>query len=517
MYENATAKYELNAAMRKLKSNIAKQHSVVVGESGGLLKYDDNSTLFDLVNYTSADGLDESQLEELQRRMYKLYVEHPLAHGWIDVFVRFIVGDEFQLKSLDHDPRTQEVWDKFAENVAGPEASAPYPFEIFAVDVVRQSLIMGEDFQREYVYPSNGQLAYRKMSPLYVRSPGYRAPAIQSFGVETAPGDSMRVLRYWYDANRNGMMTPIPAEQVIHTKMGQPDMKRGRPLLMAAMKYLIELEMILQARRKLHQVRCSCAIEEYVEGGPDMVDAWIEANKVGGTGADRDKIKAPEIGSIEVLGGGRKREFKTPNMQAQDGDADIRRVLLCIGTALGVPEYIVATDASNNDYASIRETTYPGIRTFEGYQRFFGMGTFERMGTRVVESAIRSGRLDPMSYKETVKVNNGVISRSRELVKRNTKFLALYPSLMPQNVKETTESLVIHAERGWVSDRTAQVRLGYNSDEERQQIEVEKTIKAEDEASAQQEMMAMMKAANRNGNQNGTNGKPQAPQSMRLR
>jgi hypothetical protein len=481
---------------------------VLTGNGVGPLLDNDSSPLFDLLAYATADAIDETSFREMQRRMFALYKSHPLAHGWVEQMVQFVVGDEFQMKSCDHDPRTQEVWDKHAANMAGEGATRPWPFPIFAQELVRRALIFGEDFQREFVNDVDGSCMYRKMHPVWIYNPGaiyqgmlreWTPLQIASFGIQTDPQDIMRVLTYYYDANRNGIVKTIPGDQVIHTKLGDADMKRGEPFMLSVVEYLIELERILKSQRLFHAMRTEVAWwDELQEGAdPEVVKDLMKENESTTEGINLGRQLSNKPGSLAMMAG-IKRVYATPNLQAADCDVDVRRILQCISVGLQRAYHSISGDASNEDMASIRETTFPQVRSDKGRQKFFGIQAFEYIGERVIQSAIDHGTLPADSYKETREVSKadpGIISKSREKVKRNAKFICLYPEIQIRDVKALTDALVVQSAQKLVSKRSAQIQLGYNADEEDAQIAVEELNQPDDEMMAMQELMAELKAA----------------------
>ena len=64
--------------------------------------------MFDLLNYPTADALDEGSDQLMVRQVNKMYATDPYVHGWIDLLVNFIVGSECQFKSRDKDEKRQK-------------------------------------------------------------------------------------------------------------------------------------------------------------------------------------------------------------------------------------------------------------------------------------------------------------------------------------------------------------------------------------------------------------------------
>ena len=539
-YRAETIAHKLD--MNRMRHHPISEDSVLLGggtASMGPLVDNDSSPLFDLQMYMTADAIDEATFREMQRRFYVLYKTHPLAHGWIETLVDFIVGDEFQMKSCDHDPRTQEVWDKLADNMAGPWASKKWPFPIFAREHVRRTAIFGEDFLREFTNPVDGSLCYRQMGAIWVYNPGaiytgyareWTPNMIASFGIQTDPEDIMRVLAYYYDPYRNGRMKAItgkgtydwpflvndrswPAPPVIHTKFGDSDMKRGESILLSVVEYLVELEKILKALRKQQQIRAEIAYwDEPIEGmNPEEIAALMEQTQINDGGVNQGRGYASQSGTTGILNN-LKRVYATPGLQAADGDHNVKRILQCIAVALQSAYYLVSADSGSDSNASIRETSYPQVRSHKSKQKFFGIGAFEQMGEHAIQAAIAHGTLSPMSFEKTRTISGGTtkspglnIIKGTEKCPRNTKFIGLYPMIEMRDLKATTDALAGQRGLSLISKRSSQIALGLNADEEDAQMEIEK-IEDPDESAALEEMMTAMRTGNSGGGGGNGNG-----------
>lgn len=518
----------------------ALSEDVLTGSTtgSGMLVDNDSGPLFDPQAYMTADAVDEGTYREMQRRFALIYRTHPLAHGWLETLVDFIVGDEFQLKSVDHDPRTQEWFDRHWENMAGPWASRKWPGPMFARDLVRRTLVYGEDFQREYVNPIDGSLCYRPMHPVFVYNPGavyvgqmpeWTPNYIASFGIQTDPEDILRVLAYYYDPYRNGRMRCVtgygtypwpylvrdrsaPPPPVIHTKIGDVDMKRGESVLLCIIEYLIELEKILKALRKQQQIRAEIAYwDEPIEGmTPEQLQALIDANTINDGGVNDGRTYAHQSGTSGVLNN-LKRVYATPNLQAEDGDWAVRRVLQCIAVGLQEAYYLVSADSKGETMAAIRETSFPQVRSHKAKQRFFGITAFEDIAERIVKSGIAHGSLSPMSYRNVTRWTGGNgsgvnILKSQERCERATKFVGLYPEIQVRDMKAETDALAGQLGMKLISKRSAQIRLGLNSDEENAQIELERIEDPESNEELEELLAAMRGGGNGDSNNNGGRG-----------
>ena len=511
---------------------LASRNTGVVEDIGGQigqgpLMDNDSGPLYDLIAYMTSDAIDEASFREKQRRLFLLYKTHPLAHGWVEMMTQFTVGDEFSMTSCDDDPKTQEVWDKLAENMAGPYASKPWPFPIFAQEIVRRSFIFGESFEREFVNDVDGSLVYRRMHPVWIYNPGAWSPfsvnrwglqaptdsysplQMASFGIQTDPQDIMHVLYYYHDSFRNGRVRQVPGDSVIHTKIGDADMKRGESIFDSIVEYLIELEKILKARRKLHQLRTEVAwFDKVTEGAdPELVKQLLTENQIQDNGVNNGRQYANNPGSAGLLNG-IERTYATPNLQAADGDEDVKRVLKCIAVSLLSAYYRMSGDSEGETMASVRETSFPQEKGDAGRQRYFGMTCFEWMGKRAIDQAIAHGTLSEMSFKKetkTSKADPGIRSVSNNKVPRSRKFICDFPALQIRDPLAFSQAIQIQLTNKLISKRRAQVEFGYNPDEENAQIATEEVTAIEEgrDEGALAELVAAMKPNGGNGNGNG--------------
>lgn len=511
--EQAAMRLKIARLNRAANTVRTLRSGVVESAMPGALVDDDSGSLFDVQAYMTKDGISEPELLELQRRIYKLYVQDPLFHAAVETMVTHIVGDRFQMRSLDHDPRTQEVWDEQANNMAGNKRGVtPLPFPTYAQNVVRQAIVFGEDFQREYVNEIDGSCYYRTMEPIWIRNPGmtwqfpireYTPNVIAAFGIQTHPNDIQQIVTYYYDFNRNGIYTAVPAASVIHTKIGDTNMKRGRSPLLPAMKALIQLNKILQARSDMHLLRTVVAYWDTIPEGtdPEIAEELKRQLKITDGGANDGREYANEHGSTALLNG-LARHYETPNLQAADAYNDIKAHVLPIARALGLTYSTFWGDTSDETQASAREASLAQTLGFESWQNWFGLNHFERVGERVINAAIQCGTLSEMSYRLESKVSpNGMdVTKSKVACERNTKFECGYPVLQVRDVKALTDALLAQYLNKIIDRREFRIQLGYQADEMEQRVDLEKLTDAEKHPSMANELARAI------GNGNGTNG-----------
>jgi hypothetical protein len=497
----------------------------------GPLIDDDSGPLFDLIAYGTDDAIDEASFREVQRRWYKMWVQDPLAHGWIELFVNHIVGDKFQMKSKDHDEKTQDVWDEQAKSMAGPTdgplSVPPYPFPTFAQDLVRDTLIFGEEFEREYTNRYDGSMAYRSMNPVWLYNPGRQWPfrvkewtpnVYASFGIQTDPEDIQRPTTYWYDPNRTGVMQGIDAQEVIHSKIGSRRMKRGRSILLSVTKPLLQLNKLLQSRNDMHLLRTVVAYWDELQDGqePNVVADMTSGKTIGddssgNQGVNTGRTYNDEHGSTGTFNN-LKRQYATPNLQAADAYSDILAHCYPMARSLGLTLASAWGDTSQETQASARENSFGEILTFQTWAYWFALNTFNRIGERRIKSAINAGMLSATSFEKfdeiSGPVGNNIRSKGQRAVPRNTGFDCEFPELRVRDVKALTDSLMAQLSVGIIDKREARIQLGIDADDMEDRVMVEKLDNPDEDRSAAAELAAM--GGNGNGkepHQVGKNGR----------
>jgi hypothetical protein len=482
-YKIATAHTALQLQMMENELSRSQAMGQLLTEASN--RFTDSELDFNPFSFPTADAIEVSNVIEMQKNFFRLWRTNGYVFGWTEALVAFIVGGDLHLKSQDEDPATQEVWDEWAEREK---------FELRAQEAVRRTVRDGEAFIRTFplgpdlLTKTERLLTIRFMSPYYVTQPAGNEKA--TYGILTNPNDIEDVKTYFYDETRDNKHKPIPAADVVHIKLGDSDMKRGYPLLFPVIRDIQELEKLLKARQLLHRIRASVIIDEEVRATPpsliaamhDRAKASTEpvpasANAKAAAAKTRGVERTMPIGGIFRHSDSVKRTFQTPNIQALDADADVRRQLLKIAVALGLAEYVVAGDASNANYASSMIAEAPMVKTLVRYQKFFG-AHFERVHAKVIQAAIDSGVLPPNSTKtiKTVSPGGTDVTVSTETVPRQLGAASDFPNLIHRDFLQETQAIILQSEQGWCSRRSAQVYLELDPAEEDEQLMMEEKL-----------------------------------------
>lgn len=86
-------------------------------------------------------------------------------------------------------------------------------------------------------------------------------------------------------------------------------------------------------------------------------------------------------------------EFLSPNTHFEDASLLGRMILLSIAAGTGLPEFMLAADASNANYASTLVAEGPAVRHFAAWQAFFA-GQWLKLFRMVLGEAVWLGLLD---------------------------------------------------------------------------------------------------------------------------
>lgn len=524
--ETSSRKREPSASRRLREEREKAEIALMQAEASSLNQYIAESgqffdskayQWFNPLNFATADAIEESSFQEMQRNAYQAWVQDSYYHGWVELFVKMIAGASTKLIAKDHDTETQEVLDEYCENKRFPDGRRERGFTVRFEEQVRRWVRDGDGIKRQFGNPFNGDIYWRWLDPRWVWRTG-RADINDSFGVQTNPNDNEHVLNYVYWPNGVNTMgvyvsrldyKMIPASEVLHSKNGDSDQKRGRPLLLPVTKDLLELRKLLEVRFKYHDLSRRYAIQRKVTGARDLLKAMHEKNKARTNNDTGLKEAAPDAGSVITTSPGVEIDIKTAMLHAVDADADVRRKLLGIFVGLGITEAVGAGDASNNNYNSGSIAENPFLRTIVWLQGKLAPDVKEE-AKLFLESKIRTGMLSPMSFEKVKRVSpNGmdvVVDTNR--VRRNTSVEIEFPMVLERDILKETNALAVQHSFGWVDDDSAMTQLGYDPEEIKRRRKVQDIEKIENGDAIQAANMVQQELAGMGvgGGRNGANG-----------
>jgi hypothetical protein len=418
---------------------------------------DDKGVLFDLFSYATGDAIDEANYLTMLRNAYQAWSTDAFAHGWIEVFVKFVVGMSCKLRQKDGDEAAQAVLDEFMDGYTRQDGSREQPWEKRANEWVRRTF-RDECFVRKFPR-TDGRTYLRFLNPMWVRS-AYSYGPVYTYGIITDPDDIEKVIayRYWpfiFMTNQSVEPQQIPARNVIHTKLTDSDAKRSRPLLLPVMADLVEFNRLLRARRKLHWLRTLFALEKRVKGAwPALLKAKHDKAKVADPNNPTGLLEYgwSAAGIIEH-NDNVEYEFKTPQLQAQDALADIQVHGAKILAGLGLSPTVGIPGIYQETYNQGELSESPMITTMKMWQGFFACD-FARLAEDELRAAQAVGRLD---------------SRIPAQVAVD------YPLMNPRDMEKETRAMALQQVMGAISLRTARGKLDLDDVIEQKQIELEQS------------------------------------------
>jgi len=267
--------------------------------------------------------------------------------------------------------------------------------------------------------------------------------------------------------------------------MVDSDVKRGVSFLTGIAKYIVKYEGWLEDRITLNKIRHFFNIVGEPIGNSSTADLAGKFTDVEGKTAvaGTPKKKMPKPGTV-LLTKGVKWDLKSLNINATDTKEDGRSIELQVCKGTHFAEYVVRGDASNANYSSSMVSESPMVKAFESWQDFF-----EKPFKKLVKEELEYGLAEhhvPARSKETVTVNRkekkdaeGNITEPagtkqiKKAVDTKTTCIINFALLIHRDIKEETESLVMHSEKGWASDETCSTKLGYEFEKEKNKIDQE--------------------------------------------
>ena len=224
----------------------------------------------------------------------------------------------------------------------------------------------------------------------------------EDFGIVTDENDVFSVIEYkrvsvvsTSSRTVGQELPPIPAEQVIHTKIDcDSDEKRGNSRFLACVKPARQILSMLETEITGRKIQSSMVIQRKVSGGPNNVRGLADAAKTSttnytGGAVAREKIRP---GSIITTSPSVEIEFLTPDMNFSDASPLARQILLQVVAATGWPEYMVTGDASQGNLSSTLSQEGPVVKMVEDEQQFFA-DEFEDLFDWFFERAIDAGQV----------------------------------------------------------------------------------------------------------------------------
>lgn len=276
-------------------------------------------------------------------------------------------------------------------------------------EIVRRGDRDGEAILR-FFHVGQGRAAVRYVEPEHLKDPNNRPQS--RFGVETSEEDVEDIRGYWIIENPDRSMIPVfvKADEVVHLKLNvDQSAKRGLPTFLPVRKNLDRAEKLLQNMSILATVQSTYAV---IRKHKNYSAAAIAAFQQGQADTSYNNpftnqtqfVQRRLPGSIIDTTEGTDYEFPAAQVNAGALVQILQAELRAIASRLVMPEYMLTSDASNNNMASSLVAEAPAVKNFERLQSFyanrFGDGEYGRGNQcgvlwRVIAIAVDAGLLPP--------------------------------------------------------------------------------------------------------------------------
>lgn len=402
-----------------------KGWSLVAGQTG---RFDEPKTI-------SPGDLDALRIES-QKSFYR----DPYGRNIINTYVKFIIGRgiiiDFKEKDEDALLLIMGWWNKFA---------GLNRWFSLQREVVIRSLRDGEAFIRRFPMPGDTPLVLRFIDPEKVNSSDLKA----SYGIETDPTDVENIIAYYVQHGMSLDRDKIPAEDVVHIKMGvDRNVRRGRPLLESMLPFITLYKKWLDTRMVLNIVRTSVALVRHVKGSPTNLANLRSATASQSTRKETDRTKMLRSGTIITATPGVEYDMLSPNLDARDAAQDGRTILLALAAAAGLPDVFVTADFANSNFASTVVSQNPAIRLFEEHQQLYS-----EVFSQIIKWALDDG------------VEKGEIPAAA-----NLDHDISYPPLLKRDLLNEVNAWEKMIDLQLSSRRTASLNLGIDPDQEKKMM-----------------------------------------------
>ncbi len=425
----------------------------------------------DAAGWTSLDkpsddrSLDKTDQDTQRQQAIKFFYRNPHCRNIIRLIVKYVVGRGFAVVPRSPVPEVKIWWDRFWKLNR---------MTLRRREIVRRVMRDGETLLRFFF--DKGNIVIRFMNPDLLAEPDdpkmvKMVKGNASHGIETAKDDIENVLAYWYNNER------IPAEEVYHIKaLVDSDVKRGRSYLEVIMPHVQMYSRWIKDRMKLNMVRAIVGLIRKVSGNPTQASNLAKQYETTKSRAPDNSPyhKMPEGVSIFTTNKGVDYDLKSPNLQAADVRHDGRAILLAIAAGVGMPEFMVTSDASNSNYASALVAEGPAVMEFEDWQDFFGFH-FGEIFTKVIERGIKIGDIPEQAVVldevPGVDEDGRPTTELKKVLKPvDTEADVTFPDVAVNDILKETQAVVAQDNQGYISKRTARGKLGYDNEEEETQI-----------------------------------------------
>lgn len=486
----------------------------------------------------------------------------PNAQAAIYGLLDYLMGHGVNITPKSKDKRIWKLWRQFW---TAPENNMDVrQFEIF-----KRVFRDGETFLRYFTKGKNGEATWqtivRFMDPIDVRHGAEEKDNDTdktNQGIIFDPNDAEKPIAYFMqDRLQPGKEHRIDAKEVQHIKYPVADMdqSRGESALQAVMDMFTHYKQWLKNRIILNKLRTAIfAVRKIdIQSGQSVSALGQTLPGSARNGGGENKKQNIRPGTLYTPPPGVDIDMRSANINASDVKEDGRNIILqmCAGTRL--PEFMFG-DASNANYSSTMMAESPFVKHINFLQSYFEATVWRPMFRRVIEAAVAAGKLNPPKEEDIFNVEPGEDLTEAEdkakagdpgpgaieddktaegrQKKKNGKptddkgdkepkgetimeseleiFYGCdveWPEIVHREPKEQTEALVLARNEGWISDKTASEKLGFDYGEE-----VRKQQMIEDDAEVAGNPLLDRAAGDMNALQDEINGLTQQDDEEKL-
>lgn len=183
----------------------------------------------------------------------------------------------------------------------------------------------------------------------------------------------------------------IPAEEMLHTRVGvDTNQKRGVTILAPIVETLDCYQKWIDTELHARKLQASIVLWRKVQGSPQQ--AYSTADSMSPANASGQRSERFRPGTILTTNQATEIKFLQPETNFGDAVPLGRMLLLSVAAGVGLPEFMLTSDASNSNYASTMVAEGPAVKLFQSEQQFFAR-EFTRLWRWVMEVAVSLGYL----------------------------------------------------------------------------------------------------------------------------
>ncbi len=339
-----------------------------------------------------AGGLSDQTRQDLRSRARHLSAHNPHARNILRLLESYVTGSGFRLAHQLRDGRVSDdaetssllraadrLWSDFLE-----QNVTHFSFREHA----RRAWRDGECFLRQYPN-THWPPEVRFIDPESIAA----CPEFpESQGILTHPGDVETPVEYLrVEPHAGGLEERIPAQEILHTRIGvDSNQKRGVTVLAPILETLDCYEKWIDTELHARKLQSSIVLWRKVQGSPQQTQAV--ADQLAGNPTSSTRRERFQPGTILTTNQATEIKFLQPDTNFGDAVPLGRLLLLSVAAGVGLPEFMLTSDASNANYASTMVAEGPAVKLFQAEQQFFAT-EFTRLWRWVMEAAIAQGLL----------------------------------------------------------------------------------------------------------------------------